>query len=74
MTLTKLGDGGFVATGDSVRLVQMVAQKYALKLEVLGMRRHGRSIYSIVKQQYGLTGNKKTVLAKLEALIEEAAQ
>jgi len=38
----------------------------ALKLEILGMKRRGRSVYSIVKEEFGFTGNKRKVLRQLE--------
>jgi hypothetical protein len=67
--------GGVIFTGAAdTRLFSMLAQKHALKLEILGMTRRGRSVYSIVKEQYKLTGNKAAVLAKLEALIELAGE
>lgn len=62
--------GGFLATGEHIKLVQMVTQKVALRLEIAGLKRSGRSIYSIVKQQYNFKGSKQRVLAQLEALIE----
>ena len=43
----------------------------ALKLEILGMTRRGRSVYSIVKEEFGLTGNKKKVLEQLNTYIKE---
>ena len=46
-----------------VRIAVLVG---ALKLEVLGMTRRGRSVYSIVKDEFGLRGNKKRVLEQLQ--------
>ena len=37
----------------------------SLKLELLGMKRRGQSAYSIVKQQYGLKGNREKVYNQL---------
>ena len=42
----------------------------ALKLEVLGMKRRGRSVYAIVKDEFGLRGNKKRVLEQLQEIKE----
>jgi hypothetical protein len=39
----------------------LLARKGAFKLELLGMKRRGQSVYSIVKGLYGFTGNKQSV-------------
>lgn len=41
----------------------------ALKLEIAGMRRRGRSAYSIIKSEFGLTGSRKKVYEDFEQLI-----
>ena len=33
----------------------------ALKLEILGLKRNGRSVYSIVKEEFGFKGNREKV-------------
>ena len=43
----------------------------ALKLEVLGMKRKGSSVYSIVKREFGFKGSKQKVLDQLVAYIKE---
>ena len=50
-----------------VRIAVLVG---ALKLEVLGMKRRGRSVYAIVKEEFGLRGNKKRVLEQLQEIKE----
>ena len=50
-----------------VRIAVLVG---ALKLEVLGMTRRGRSVYAIVKDEFGLRGNKKRVLEQLQEIKE----
>jgi len=35
------------------------------------MSRRGQSAYSIVKAEYGLKGNKKSVLEQMEKIIKE---
>lgn len=42
----------------------------ALKLETLGMKRKGRSAYSIVKEEFKLKGNKEKVLQQLKNLLD----
>ena len=43
----------------------------ALKLEILGMKRNGRSVYSIVKEEFSFKGNKQKVLEQLEKTLTE---
>ena len=63
---------GFVAyTKENISLFRLAALKSALKLEIAGMKRGGRSVYSIIKEEFGLRGNKRTVLADFEKLIEQ---
>ena len=50
-----------------VRIAVLVG---ALKLEVAGMKRRGRSVYAIVKDEFGLRGNKKRVLEQLQEIKE----
>ena len=59
-------------TPETISLARLSALKGALKLETLGMTRHGRSAYSIVKEEMGFKGNKKKVLEQLEEFIKEA--
>jgi hypothetical protein len=49
----------------------MRALKGALKLEIEGMKRRGRSVYSLIKEEFGFKGNKQKVLRQLELRIEE---
>ena len=58
-------------TPEQIDAFRVRALRGALKLEVLGMRRGGRSAYSIVKEEFGFKGNKKKVLEQLEAMIKD---
>ena len=58
-------------TPEQISFFRLAALKGALKLETVGMKRRGRSAYSIVKEEFGFKGNKKKVLSQLEELIEE---
>jgi len=55
---------------DNPQLMQMIVQKHALKLEIYGMKRRGRSVYVLIKEMYGLNGSKKRVLEQLTAMIQ----
>ena len=54
-------------TDPRVRIAVLVG---ALKLEVAGMKRRGRSAYAIVKDEFGLRGNKRRVLEQLTDIKE----
>lgn len=60
-----------VLTGDDISRYQFIARKGALKLEVAGMKKRGRSAYSIVKEVYKLKGSKKSVLEQMERMLLE---
>jgi hypothetical protein len=60
-----------VITGvESIRLVQMLAWRGALHLETKGLRRRGRSVLSIVKQQMCFKGGAVSVLRQLEDYLD----
>lgn len=65
--------GGTMITGLHINLFRMKAQLGALRLEIAGLHRSGRSAYSIIKETYQLTGTPKTVAAKFESLVNDAA-
>ena len=58
-------------TPEQIDAFRLRALRGALKLEILGMRRGGRSVYSIVKEEFGFKGNKQKVLEQLEAKIND---
>ncbi len=58
-------------TPEQIDMFRFLSLKSALKLECLGMSRRGQSAYSIVKAEYGLKGNKKSVLKQMEQIIED---
>jgi len=60
--------GGMTITSEHIELYRLLALKGALKLEMKGMKRHGRSAYSILKS-LGYKGNKAKVLNELENYI-----
>jgi hypothetical protein len=61
---------GIVLTNpEHIAIFRMVTLRSALKLESLGMKRKGQSVFSIIKKEYNLTGDKSTVLEKFGKLI-----
>ena len=53
-------------TGEQIPKARLVALRSGLKLEILGMKKKGRSAYSILKKEYGYKGSRKDVLSQLE--------
>ena len=54
-----------------INMFRMKSLRGALKLEIFGMKRRGRSAYSIIKEEFGFKGGKAKVLKQLELKIEE---
>lgn len=67
----EVSDSWIVYTPENINFVRMATLKSALKLEIAGLKRRGRSVYSIIKEEFGLTGNKRAVLADFTKLIEQ---
>lgn len=68
MTLDKMA---MLTTPDQIAGFRMLTLLAGLKLEVRGLRKTGRSCYQIVKQEFGLTGNRKQVLEAFQELVYE---
>ena len=67
----EVSDPWIAYTPENINFVRMATLKSALKLEIAGLKRRGRSVYSIIKEEFGLRGNKRTVLAVFKKLIEQ---
>ena len=65
--------GGTIITGkENINVFRLLTLKGALKMEIAGMKRRGRSVYAIVKEEFGFKGSKQKVYDQLVAYIEEA--
>lgn len=61
-----------IITGqENIANARTLTLRGALKLEVAGMTRRGRSAYSIIKQEFGFKGSKQKVLDQLNSYIEQ---
>lgn len=49
---------------------RMLALRSGLRLEIRGLRRSGRSFYAIIKKEFDLKGNRESVLAQFDEIIE----
>jgi hypothetical protein len=52
-------------TTRDIKLYTLLSLKQTLKLECLGLKFRGGSVYAYVKRTYGFKGNKHSVLAQL---------
>ena len=55
---------------DNTHMARLLVLKSALKLEISGLRRRGRSAYSIIKSEFNLKGNKQKVYDQFVAIVE----
>jgi len=54
---------------DDIMRYKLLTLRQMLKLELLGMKRHGRSAYSIIKEELGLKGSRETVFKTLSEIL-----
>lgn len=60
-----------LTTPEQIAAYRMLTLLSGLKLEARGLRKSGRSCYQIIKAEFGLTGNRRQVLEKYEALLQD---
>jgi hypothetical protein len=58
-----------VLTGDAITNYRKKVLLSALKLECLGMKRNGPSVYSMIKREYNLKGSKQSVYEQFQLMI-----
>lgn len=58
-------------TPDAINNYRIKTLRSALKLEILGMKRKGQSVYQIIKNEFGFTGSRQLVLEQLNTYIKE---
>ena len=54
-----------------VDFYRLLSLRSALELEILGMKRRGRSVYAIIKEEFGFKGNKQKVYNQIDAYIQK---
>ena len=59
---------------EDIDLYSIVAKRSALVLEMRGMKRRGRSAYSLIKEEFGLKGNKQKIFEQLTEIILKTKQ
>ena len=68
----KVSDPWIAYTPENIDFIRMATLKSALKLEIAGLKRRGRSVYSIIKEEFGLKGNKQKVRDQFATLLGKA--
>ena len=58
-----------ILTGEDIKNYRALVLLSALRLECKGMKRRGPSVYSVVKAEFNLRGNKLSVLNQLESIL-----
>ena len=71
MTMERLGQDGFVATGKHIELVQLVALRGRLKMELRGIKFRGGSTFTKVRNKYGLKGSREAVYASFCRIVDQ---
>ena len=61
-----------ILTGQQIPKFRLIVLQKGIEMEAIGLRmtRKGRSALSIVKQEFGWTGNRQAILNKLTELID----
>lgn len=54
---------------NNIRRFQKLAQLYAMRLELLGMRHSGGSVIARIKKHYGLKGNKQSIYDQFSKIV-----
>jgi hypothetical protein len=73
MTIERHEGGAISITGAHVPVFRLVVLRSALALEIKGIRAwRGRSAYMLIKQEFGLRGNRESVLAQFEGIVAVA--
>lgn len=60
-----------LTTPEEISAARLITLRGALKLELLGMKRRGRSAYSIIKEEFGLKGNKQRVYDQFDNIVKD---
>ena len=63
-----------ITNPEDIDLYAVKAKRVALVLEMEGLKRRGRSAYSLIKEEFGLKGNRQKVFEQLSKIIETIKQ
>jgi hypothetical protein len=60
-----------IDTKEGVSMYRLLALKASLRLELMGMKHSRVNVYTLVKREFGLKGNKQKVYDQFVALVEQ---
>ena len=63
-----------ITNPEDIDFYSIMTKRSALVMEMQGMKRRGRSAYSIIKEEFGLKGNRQKVFEQLTEIIEAIKQ
>ena len=63
-----------ITNPEDIELYSIMAKRTALVLEMRGLKKRGRSAYSLIKEEFGLKGNRQKVFEQLGEIIETIEQ
>jgi hypothetical protein len=64
--------GHMVITGkENIANFRLITLRGALRLELRGMKRRGRSAYAIIKEEFHLKGSKQKVYDQFDKIVKE---
>ena len=55
----------------NIEFYRLITLRSALGLEIKGLKKRGKSAYSIIKEELGFKGNKQKVYNQIDAYIQE---
>ena len=59
-----------ITNPEDIDFYSIKTKRSALAMEMQGMKRRGRSAYSIIKEEFGLKGSKQRIFEQLTEIIE----
>ena len=57
-------------THDKIEMYRLLSLKGALRLEIVGLKRRGRSAYALIKDEFGFKGNREKVLEQFNTSLK----
>jgi hypothetical protein len=69
--MNTLPEATIADTPAAIEAFMLLRLKGALKLEIAGMKCRGHSAYAMIKQKFGLKGNKEKVYEQYVALLKQ---
>ena len=57
-------------TPNKIEMYRLLSLKGALRLEIVGLKRRGRSAYALIKDEFGFKGNREKVLEQFKVHIK----